>query len=868
MSTPSNDMMHWRDLVNQALNTRRLFQLSDNPPESVNELRKIGPRTVQTIIYGVAQYLGNSPSEPTDGYNYSAIAALCQLLGEFRDPAALPLLKGLAIYQSNIYEYRELRPSVIRALGQLGDLSILPTLKELRNRRDLENISQIAVLDALAALGEPIEDARALLVRLGHIYDISSRVDESLSFIQLLEPRLNQLNRDERGTFWFFRAYIAKNFQPENTHLREYCLRSLAEFLERDLLWEWLGIKGREFHTPGTLIDLIEKTPGLEELARQLGGGVHELHGFKTTLFLFFTNSAVNKQVPRRASAEEWAQQARDWAQTPDADVIFFEYNEWDCPRLQAIEQSEFDRIHDDLVRGISKVLGTYGIVPEVAERLCREMHAYPNPVSQRMMIVVKHTDYAVNQSRILQAIHELSRTEETINGWGMSAWQPLSRRGRKLRSKSVTLKSKINFSEPITSLAMIPEGQVAMIGFESGTIMMYDYAVGRPWGLYVGHIGAVTSIAISRDSRFALAGGIDETIQFWAIDTAHQYALDPEIYNQMGDNMMIFSTDNSDLPNARPSKMVMHDHKGKVNSVDISPDGQWGLSGSDDRTMRLWDLSSGRCLREFKGHSGAVNAVAFSPDGRLAISGSEDHSIRLWDLATGRSNISLQGHQFGVRSFAILEFQLGGVLLSGDADGKILTWNLRTGQRISTLMEKAGGTQSIHAGEVHSITSFPTIIRDGQLIGERFSGGKDTMLVGADIQSGNTFLREPHDGFVNGVAISPDGHFLLSGSGDKFMRLWTLEWEYEFPPMSDWDEAARPYLENFLALHTPYQGSIKEQKAPSSRELEQAFTRRGLSTWTNDDFAGLLLKLGLAGMGWLRSEGIHAQLEKMVNEI
>ena len=76
-------------------------------------------------------------------------------------------------------------------------------------------------------------------------------------------------------------------------------------------------------------------------------------------------------------------------------------------------------------------------------------------------------------------------------------------------------------------------------------------------------------------------------------------------------------------------------------------------LSGSEDNTVRLWEVETGRCLRVLEGHSGSVLSVAWSPDGRRALSGSEDNTVRLWDIETGRCLRVLEGHSDGVRSVA-----------------------------------------------------------------------------------------------------------------------------------------------------------------------------------------------------------------------
>ena len=68
-------------------------------------------------------------------------------------------------------------------------------------------------------------------------------------------------------------------------------------------------------------------------------------------------------------------------------------------------------------------------------------------------------------------------------------------------------------------------------------------------------------------------------------------------------------------------------------------------LSGSGDKTLKLWDAATGALLRTFEGHSDVVNSVAFSPDGTRVLSGSEDKTLKLWDAATGALLRTFEGH-------------------------------------------------------------------------------------------------------------------------------------------------------------------------------------------------------------------------------
>src|SRR5260370_1470726 len=87
---------------------------------------------------------------------------------------------------------------------------------------------------------------------------------------------------------------------------------------------------------------------------------------------------------------------------------------------------------------------------------------------------------------------------------------------------------------------------------------------------------------------------------------------------------------------------------------VTLSADGHFVLSGSDDQTLRLWEVATGRCLRIFQGHTDGVRSVSLSADGHFALSGSDDQTLRLWEVATGRCLRIFQGHTGGVRSASL----------------------------------------------------------------------------------------------------------------------------------------------------------------------------------------------------------------------
>ena len=76
-----------------------------------------------------------------------------------------------------------------------------------------------------------------------------------------------------------------------------------------------------------------------------------------------------------------------------------------------------------------------------------------------------------------------------------------------------------------------------------------------------------------------------------------------------------------------------------------FSPDGRRIVSGSHDKTVKVWDTATGQETMTLKGHAAGVSSAAFSPDGRRIVSASWDKTLKVWDAATGRETITLKGH-------------------------------------------------------------------------------------------------------------------------------------------------------------------------------------------------------------------------------
>lgn len=202
----------------------------------------------------------------------------------------------------------------------------------------------------------------------------------------------------------------------------------------------------------------------------------------------------------------------------------------------------------------------------------------------------------------------------------------------------------------------------------------------------------------------------------------------------------------------------VLRGHEDAVLSVAFSPDGTRALSGSEDETVRLWNLASLTESRKLTGHTRAVMAVAFSPDGGLAVSGSEDNTLRLWDLETGEVIWSAR-HARDVTAVAFSPG--GGFVLSGSQDRLLKLWDSGTGEELQTFK-----------GHTDFVTAL-AVAADGTRV---LSGSLDNTVRLWELQSGQELMRLlGHERDVHAVAFSPDGRLAVSGSLDDTVRVWDL---------------------------------------------------------------------------------------------
>jgi WD40 repeat protein len=211
--------------------------------------------------------------------------------------------------------------------------------------------------------------------------------------------------------------------------------------------------------------------------------------------------------------------------------------------------------------------------------------------------------------------------------------------------------------------------------------------------------------------------------------------------------------------PPGGPLQRSLEGHEGDVRAVCLTGDSRRAISASEDKTLRVWDLETERCLHTLKGHQHWVTAIALSGDDHRAISASRDTMLRVWDLETGSCLYALEGHQQWITSVSLSADSRRAVSASDDRTLRI--WDLERGDCLHTLEGHQDAVWAV------SLTS------DGL---RAVSASGDNTLRVWELETGDCLhTLEGHQGLVKAVAVTADDQRAVSASYDHTLRVWSL---------------------------------------------------------------------------------------------
>ena len=241
-----------------------------------------------------------------------------------------------------------------------------------------------------------------------------------------------------------------------------------------------------------------------------------------------------------------------------------------------------------------------------------------------------------------------------------------------------------------------------------------------------LGHVDVVWAVRFARLGKQIVSGGKDGMMLLWDADT--------------GQIVRKFTK-----------------HAQEIRGVAFSSSADQVASASGF-TVRLYDVR-GQEIRRFSGHTGTIKCLAFSPDGKRLVTGSDDKSIRLWEVQTGREVLRLNRHAAGINALAYIADT--NRVATASRDQTVRLWDLRSGLEVEQFDAQAGNVLDL------------AVSADGKRLA---SAHFDTILRIWDIGSGREIGQcVGHKQMVSALAFTPDGKRLLSAGQDQTLRLWDL---------------------------------------------------------------------------------------------
>lgn len=332
--------------------------------------------------------------------------------------------------------------------------------------------------------------------------------------------------------------------------------------------------------------------------------------------------------------------------------------------------------------------------------------------------------------------------------------------------------------ADQVECCAVSPQGNLIVSASKDKTLKIWEVATGKERLIPSGHAAGVESCAVGPQGDFIVSASIDKTLGVWEtatptmrhvlsghVDRVNCCAVSPQ-----GDFIVSASSDKTlklwDVA-TRKERLTFTGHEDSVTSCAVSSKGTFIASGSDDTTIRVWNAQTGEerltlesetdGISNIGGQTVRVLACAISSNDNFIVSASSDRSLRVWDVATGRERLILSGHSDAVNSCAVspeCDF-----IVSASNDKTLKIWDVITGKERLTLHG--------HEAGVHACTVSP---RGNAIV----SASADNTIRVWDVATGKELLvLEGHSDAVTACALSPDGDFIVSASMDCRTVMW-----------------------------------------------------------------------------------------------
>jgi WD40 repeat protein len=456
------------------------------------------------------------------------------------------------------------------------------------------------------------------------------------------------------------------------------------------------------------------------------------------------------------------------------------------------------------------------------------------------------------------RALIASSGVDQTIRIWNIHTGQ--------------TWQSLKGHSGCIWSVTWSPDGTMVASGSDDHTVKIWDVATGQLLKTLEGHCSSVRSVNWSPDGAMIASSTDAHTVKVWDVRTG-------QLLKTLEGRASVSSMNRSSDGTITAGRVgVSYARLGF--SINWSPDDAMIASSSEDGTIKIWNVSTGKLLKTLQGHMGSIWSVAWSAvlttdwqeNNIIIASSGADQTVRLWNAFTGKLLMTLKGSNNSVRCASWNSISksakqncstsIGYNLVSGTNDRIVRLWRIDIDEEM-ILRELSGHThwilsaawssdgamvasssadQTIKLWNIATETPLKTLRghsnwswsiawnMDGTLL---VSGSDDQSVKLWDVQTGNVLKSfQGHADWVRAVTWSPDGTMVASGSYDHSVKIWDVQTGQILKTLDEHNNAVRSVAwspDGTMIASASYDNSIKIWDVQTGEVLK---TLNGHTSW------------------------------------